>query len=210
MTVWPLARIFTVVSSPIPAWFTDDAPLLPAGTVVLVIPFEGQRAMGWQAQTGLHFDLAGGFAVVPDADGTSAFVAGPSGAVAVLDRLSSDPESLQDTPLPSTDAQVAEVRTAITAWRVGVTVVTQEGRQPAYSAAFFTAVYGRLPTLRHGVWVWTGPPGPQAVALGPTTLADCTPAAAAAGVSLAAPTCVLRATSGIATPSVETDRSLSP
>ena len=92
---------FTVVSTPLPAWFSIDAPQLPTGTVVLVLPFAGQRAMGWQAQTGLHFDLAGGFAVVPDPDGTSAFVA-PRRAVAYLGRLSSDPESLQDTPLPST------------------------------------------------------------------------------------------------------------
>jgi hypothetical protein len=166
--------------------------------------------MGWQAQTGLHFNLAGGFAVVPDPDGRSAFVSGPTGAVAVLDRLSSDPESLQDTPLPSTDAQVAEVRAAIIAWHVGVTVVTQEGRQPAYSAAFLTAVYGRLPALRHGAWVWTGPPGSRTVTLAPTTLADCTPAAESGVLSLAAPTCVLRTTGGLPTSAIETARPTSP
>ena len=183
---------FTVVSSPMPAWFTDDAPLLPTGTVVLVVPFEGQRAMGWQAQTGLHFALAGGFAVVPDPNGRSAFVSPPTGAIAVLDRLSSDPESLVTTPLPSSPSDVDAVRAVLTQWKVGVTVITQQGRQPAYSAAFFTAVYGRPPNYRHGVWSWTGPPNTTTVPISSTTLSECT-ASAKATAPLAVPDCVLGA-----------------
>jgi hypothetical protein len=182
---------FTVMSTPMPAWFTLDAPRLPAGTVVLVVPFEGQRAMGWQAQTLLHFDLAGGFAVVPDPDGTSAFVSPPTGAVAWLGRISSDPESLQDTPLPSTPAQVAGVRAAIERWKVGVTVVTQEGRQPLYSVAFLTAVYGRVPTFVHQVWTWTGPPGSGAITLAPSTLAECSSVTSTAPGHPEVPRCVV-------------------
>jgi hypothetical protein len=182
---------FTVESTPMPSWFTLDAPRLPEGTVVLVVPFEGQRAMGWQAQTLLHFDLAGGFAVVPEPDGTSAFVTPPTGAVAWLGRLSSDPESLQDTPLPSTAGQVAGVRAAIERWRVGVTVVTQEGRQPLYSLAFLTAVYGRPPTFVHQVWTWTGPPGRETAAIAPTTLATCSSVASTSPAHPEVPRCVL-------------------
>ncbi len=149
---------FTVVSTPLPAWFADAAPTLPAGTIVLVVPFEGQRAEGWQAQTGLHFALAGGFAVVPGANGQSVFVTPPDGAVGVLDGLSVDPGSFSAPPLPSSAADVASVRSAILRWKVGVTVVTHEEVQPAAVVAFFTAVYGRSPSLRDGVWVWTGPP----------------------------------------------------
>ncbi len=184
---------FTVVSTPVPAWFTVDAPRLPEGTVVLVLPFAGQRAMGWQAQTGFHFDLAGGFAVVPDPDGTSAFVSPPGGAVAVLSRLSSDPESLQDTPLPSTAQQATQVREAIDRWGVGVTVVTAEGRQPLYSVAFLTAVYGRAPTYRHGVWVWSGPPASAPITISPSTVATCSTVASAAPAHAAVARCVLEA-----------------
>jgi hypothetical protein len=184
---------FTVESSPMPAWFTRDAPRLPAGTIVLVVPFADQRAMGWQAQTGLHFDLAGGFAVVPDASGRSAFVSPPGGAIAVLNRLSPDPQTLVTTPLPATAAQVAEVRAAILRWNVGVTVVTLQGRQPTYSAAFFTAVYGRAPSHRDGVWVWTGPPGTGTKPISSTVLSRCTAASAPATSLLSAPECVANA-----------------
>ena len=196
---------FTVVSTPMPAWFTTDAPRLPTGTIVLVVPFEGQRAMGWQAQTGLHFDLAGGFAVVPGPDGRSAFVSTPTGAIATLDRLSSDPESIVTTPLPSSPREVAAVRSVLTRWHVGVTVVTRDGRQPEYSAAFFTAVYGRAPAYRHGVWVWTGPPGTTTVPVSSTVLSACA-ATAPASDPLAAPRCMLdtasTAAAGSASPAV--------
>ncbi len=151
---------FTVVPSTLPAWFTSDAQRLPAGTVVLVLPFAGQTAMGWQAQAGLTFALAGGFAVVPDPGGRSAFASPPAGAIAVLDRLSADPQTLVTTPLPSSATDVAEVRSAIERWQVGVTVVTRTGLQADYSAGFLSAVYGRPPRFVDGVWVWTGPPGP--------------------------------------------------
>ena len=30
----------------------------------------------------------------------------------------------------------------------------QQGRDPTYAAAFFTAALGRLPTIQAGAWVW--------------------------------------------------------
>ena len=185
---------FTVVSSPPPAWFTSDAPRLPAGTVVLVVPFAGQRAMGWQAQTGLHFALAGGFGIVPSTDGRSINVSPPtSGALAALDRLSADPLSLVTTPLPSSAADVAAVRQALARWQVGVTVVTQQGIEPRYSAGFFTAVYGRAPRFRQGVWVWTGPPDATAPPIAPTVMARCNAAVTATSDPQTVPDCVLGA-----------------
>jgi hypothetical protein len=160
--------------------------------------------MGWQAQTGLHFDLAGGFAVVPGPDGRSAFVSTPTGAIAALNRLSSDPESIVTTPLPSSPREVTAVRSVLIRWNVGVTVVTREGRQPEYSAAFFTAVYGRAPTYRHGVWVWAGPPGTTTVPVSSTILPACA-ATASASDPLAAPRCMLEtaATSTTASPAAK-------
>jgi hypothetical protein len=111
--------------------------------------------------------------------------------VAYLGRLSSDPESLQDTPLPSTAPQATEVRDAIERWHVGVTVVTEEGRQPLYSVAFLTAVYGRAPVFRHGVWVWTGPPSSEPVTIGPSTVATCSDAPSVAPAHAGVARCVL-------------------
>ncbi len=183
---------FTVHSTPLPAWFVEDAPKLPAGTTVLVVPFAGQQAMGWQAQTRLHFDLAGGFAVVPGPTGRSRFVVPVGGAVGVLDRLSPGPDTLAPGPEPSTPAEVAEVRAAIVSWGVDVTVIPDgQSTAPVGAAAFMTAVYGRTPMFAHGAWVWTGVPSAP-VALGATTLADCVALdGSGRGGPLAGPGCVL-------------------
>jgi hypothetical protein len=150
---------FKVESSAPPAWFTAAAPRLAPGTVVLVEPFQGQQAEGWQAQSGLHFALAGGFAVVPGPDGRSEFVVPPTGAVATLGRLSADPDESPVEGLVATDGQIAQVQAALVRWHVGITVVTEVGDRPAYTVGFFAAVYGRPPSLQHGAWVWSGPPG---------------------------------------------------
>jgi len=190
---------FVVASSPLPTWFAADAPHLAPGTIVLVVPFAGQSAMGWQAQTSLRFALAGGFAVVPGADGHSAFVHPPGGAVGVLNRLSPDPQTLTTTPPPSSPHDVAEVRAALILWGVDVVVVTHLGVQPTFAAGFFTAVFGRVPTYRHGAWVWNGPPTSPPIAVGTSTLADCaataTGAASATATNqpMATPDCVVAA-----------------
>ena len=150
---------FVVTSTPPPAWFTDSAPRLPLGTVVLVLPFEGQQAMGWQAQTGLHFDLAGGFGVVPGPTGASTFSEPPTtGPVAILNRLSPPPVTPLTWPLPTSAADVATVRQAIDDWRVQTTVITNETQAPGILRSFFTRVYQRPPRRQEGSWVWSGPP----------------------------------------------------
>jgi hypothetical protein len=183
---------FTVVSSPMPAWFTNEATHLPAGTVVLVVPFGGQRAMGWQAQTGMRFDLAGGFAVVPGPDGRSAFASAPTGAIAVLNKLSPN-NILVAMPLPTSAASLEETRAAINRWHVSATVVTELGLHPAESATFFTAVYGRAPVFRHQVWAWTGPPSTEPPGLAPSTLTVCTSYLTGISDPLVGPACVLQA-----------------
>ncbi len=183
---------FTVVSSPMPAWFSNEATHLPAGTTVLVVPFAGQRAMGWQAQTGLRFDLAGGSAVVPAPDGRSASASAPTGAVAVLNKLSPR-DILVAKPLPTSAASVKETRAAINRWHVGATVVTELGLHPAASATFFTAVYGRAPVFHHQVWAWSGPPSKEPPGLAPSTLSVCTSQLAGISEPLVGPACVLQA-----------------
>lgn len=161
---------FTVVPSAPPTWFAAESVKLPAGAIVLVVPFEGQQAMGWQAQFGLHFALAGGFAVVPEPDGRSVFVSPPTGAVGVLSRLPNDPGTAPLAVPPSSAKDVVEVRRAIVRWKVAVTVVVDRGIDPYNSAQFLTAVYGRAPTFSHGAWVWRGSPKATAPPHPPGTL----------------------------------------
>lgn len=149
---------FTVASSPLPAWFRNSAGSIPSHAIVLVVPFAGQSSMGWQAQTGMRFALADGFAVVPGAGGRSEFVQPPSGAVGVLDRLSPAPGTFSTGPLPDSVDDVTMVRDALARWHVGVVAVIRQGADPVHSAAFFTAVFGRAPAYQHHAWVWHGSP----------------------------------------------------
>ncbi len=181
---------FTILPGSLPAWFTSDAPNLPAHTIVLVVPFAGQPSMGWQAQTGLNFALANGFVVVPGRGGHSEFVDPPGGAVNILNQLSSDSQTFAAPPLPSSPEEVASVRSALIRWNVGAVVITQVGREPTYSAGFFTAVFGRAPVYQHGAWVWHGRPSANPVAVGATTLTECV--SSAQDGPLAVPECVLR------------------
>jgi len=185
---WPYA----IHNQPMPTWFTDEAPRLPANTVALVTPFAGQNAIGWQARTGFAFRLANGFAVVPGRDGRSEFVQPPTGAVGILGRLSPAPHTIITGPPPGSHADVVAVRTAVVTWGVGVVVVTQVGVSAGYAAGFFTAVMGRAPTWRGESWVWTGPPG-RSLTVGPHTLVRCQAAGKGMHDALAIPDCVLHA-----------------
>lgn len=193
---------YVVRSSAPPPWFARVAPHLAPGTVVLAVPFAGQAAMGWQAQAGLRFDLAGGFAVVPGPGGRSVFVEPPAPAVGLLDRLSQTAQTLRTVGPPAgTPAQVATVRHALDRWGVQVVVVTRVGGEPRYSAGFLTAVLGRAPRFAHDAWVWDGMGRAPPLRLPPGTLAAC---AAGAGSSQAVtqatpatvPRCVLAAGEG--------------
>jgi hypothetical protein len=157
------------------------------------VPFAGQAAMGWQAQAGMGFDLAGGFAVVPGPTGRSVFVAPPAPAVGLLDRLSQSAQTFQAAGPPAgTPGQVALVRRALDRWGVQVTVVTRVGGDPPYSAGFLTAVLGRAPRFRDGSWVWDGPGTRPPLRLPAGALAACAARPGSAGPG-AVPRCVLAA-----------------
>ncbi len=185
---------YTVRPGSLPAWFRDQAPRLPPETVVLVTPFGDQEAMGWQAESGFAFRLAGGFAVVPGLSGRSEFVVPPTGAEAVLARLSPGPETIPTGPPPGSDADVAAVSGALARWGVGVVVVTRAGSSPTYAAGFFTAVFGRAPTVEGDTWVWSGPAGTP-VAVTPDLLVRCQRAGQGDRSPLAVPDCVLAGSS---------------
>jgi hypothetical protein len=182
----------------VPRWFSTAAPRLPAGTVVLTVPYPSSglpQAMGWQAEDALHFRLVSGYAIVPGRDGRHSAAASPlGGADTIFDRLSF---GLAGTPPAGRPAELAEVRSTMRRWGVQVVVVTSVGRDPAYATAYFTAVFGRLPRSEDGSWAWHGLDPGHLLRLAPGTLSSCAapgpggvladPAAAARCVLAAAP-----------------------
>lgn len=159
--VAPLARAWslplTVAPVDVPVWFRQVAPRLPAGSVVLAYPFVGppgdSEAMVWQAVDRMHFDIAGGCCIVPGPTGAADHGTTPGSANAVLGALSMP--LLGPLPALTDTAALDAVRNAITVWGVTTVVVTDRGRDPAYATRWFTALFGRPPTVEAGAAVWT-------------------------------------------------------
>ena len=173
---------FTMQAVVLPRWYSEVAPTLPPGRVLLTYPapFSGiQSAMAWQAVLGMPFSLAGGGG--PQGVERRAGTAAPGFAVLADLALGG-----LDPPPVGTPRQLAAVRHAMSVWEVNTVVVAtdpalstrQLGRDPVYAAAFMTAALGRAPTLEAGAWVWNnvqvGSTGPLELKAG--TLATCTAA----------------------------------
>ena len=165
---------FVLEGGIVPRWFSTVAPRLPAGTVVLTVPYPSSglpQAMGWQAEQDLHFRLVSGYAIVPGRDGRHSAAASPlGGADAIFDRLSF---GLAGTPPAGRPAELALVRSTLRRWGVQVVVVTSVGRDPAYATAYFTAVFGRPPRAEDGSWAWHGLDPGRTLRLAPGALASC-------------------------------------
>ncbi len=167
----------------LPRWYTEVAPTLHPGRVLLSYPppFSGiQNAMAWQAVNRMHYSQAGGGG--PEGVIRRAGSAAPG--FAVLGRLAFG----VGKPVPAgTPAEYAAVRHALLVWRVNTVVIAtdpeapmlQQGRNPAYAAAFMTAALGRPPTVQAGAWVWDDvQPGHQGpLLLKPGALESCVRAA---------------------------------
>ena len=167
----------------LPAWYTEVAPSLPPGRVLLSYPapFSGiQSAMSWQAVNRINYSQAGG--------GGPQGVARRAGSARAGFTVLADLAFGVGVPEPlGTAAQLTAVRHALSVWQVNTVVIAtdtvapalQQGHDPTYAAAFFTAALGRLPTLQAGAWVWDdvqlGLQGPWHVKSG--TLAFCVAAA---------------------------------
>jgi hypothetical protein len=167
----------------LPRWYSEVAPGLPPGRVLLSYPapFSGlQAAMTWQAVNGMHYSQAGG--------GGPQGVANRAGSAEGGFRLLSRMGFGIGKPEPAgTPAQYAAVRHALAVWQVNTVVIATNpaetsalrGREPAYVAAFMTAALGRLPTVQAGAWVWDNVQLGrfQALQLKAGTLANCAAAA---------------------------------
>jgi hypothetical protein len=184
----------------LPRWYTEVAPALPPGRVLLSYPapFTGiQSAMAWQAVDRMHYSQAGG--------GGPQGVAARAGAAAGGFRVLTDLTLNFGRPSPTgTPAQYAAVRRALRVWQVDTVVVStdpaapflQQGQDPVYAAAFMTAALGRLPRIEAGAWVWDGVQADASPPLrtGSETLGACARAAEGGSrrpeVTMKAPACV--------------------
>jgi hypothetical protein len=188
---------YVVRNHPMPRWFQDVAPKLPAGTEVLAYPYPDggeNQAMGWQAIDDLHFRLVGGFAIVPGKDGQhSSAVSRFGGARSILYQLSFSVGLRHAAPLPlATPEAVRMVRASLHKWGTQVVVVTHEGRSPRYALAYFTAVLGRTPRFQDGAWVWYGLGRDPPLSLDPAATTACA-AQYSRTDRLGVPRCVLAA-----------------
>ena len=145
---------FTMRPVLLPAWYTEVAPTLAPGRVLLSYPtpFSGiQSAMSWQAVNRINYSQAGG-------GGPQGVARRAGSARAGFNVLASLGFGVGGSEPPGTPAQLAAVRHALSVWQVNTVVIAtdtaapnlQQGRDPTYAAAFFTAALGRLPTIQAG------------------------------------------------------------
>jgi len=145
----------------VPPWYQTVADHLPAGSVVLGLPWGLSQTSVWQAVGGMRFVMAGG----------DAFVPGPNGHVEDRPPRGSAEAALTDLSTfavkPEPTAAVARViRRSLARWGVTDVVVTPSVIDAAYDVGFLSAVLGMLPKVQAGAWVWTGvdhapPPWPE-------------------------------------------------
>jgi hypothetical protein len=189
---WPL----TMHAEATPAWFETTARHLPAGTEVLTYPYASSgasEAMYWQASDDLSFQLVGGRAETPGADGRHSAHIDPLRGTDAL--LTNDSFGFGIPPAPDR-AGVEAVRASLQEWGVDVLVVIRAGRAPAFAAAMFTAALGRSPRLEHGAEVWYGVngPGPRPLDVSPARIERCSGGGFDLRSFLEAPSCMLSKT----------------
>ena len=110
----------------LPRWYTEVAPTLPPGRVLLSYPapFSGlQSAMAWQAVNGMHYSQAGG--------GGPLGVASRAGSAEPGFKVISQLHFGVGMPEPAgTPAQYAAVRHALAVWQVNTVVIATDPAAP--------------------------------------------------------------------------------
>ena len=141
----------------LPRWYSEVAPHLPPGRVVLAFPSpytELQSSMTWQAVDRMHFSTVGGggpgglwYRAGPEKRGLEVVYAASLG-------------SLPDTDTRPKDVEA--VRRALEGWGVTTVVVPDQSglplyeqtRAPSSTVALVTAATGQAPVHQAGAWVW--------------------------------------------------------
>jgi hypothetical protein len=182
----------------LPRWFSEVAPHLPPGQVVLTYPAPfalQQSAEAWQAVDSLRFAMVGG-----------------SGPESILQRAGRERAgqavigaasfSLEGPP-PPTAANIDAIRQALVGWGVTRLVVPnpsslpryEQGTNPSSALGLFTVALGRNPKYQADGWVWNNVStlGPR-LAIGTPAFVSCTtPQLLFSPSHQAVPDCVLAA-----------------
>jgi hypothetical protein len=99
----------------------------------------------------MDFRLVGGRAEIPGADGRhSQHLDALGGSDAFLAATSF---GLTIPPAP-TASQMTQLRQSLESWGADVVVIVDDGQAPAWAAAVFTEVIGRLPRRQDGALAW--------------------------------------------------------
>ena len=141
---------FPVPAEPvrIPSFFTGQSVRsIPEGSVALVLPYArlvNSRAMFWQSAAGMRFRMPEGYALLPGPHFSPPPTA-TGGALAAI-------ESGAEAPAV-TEALKSQVLADLSAWQVQNIIVGPMSHQDR-AVAFLTAVLGRAPDQRDGVFLW--------------------------------------------------------
>jgi hypothetical protein len=182
----------------LPAWFSEVAPHLPPGQVVLTYPAPfalQQSAEAWQAVDSLDFAMVGG-----SGPGSILRRAGQERAgQAVIGAASF---SLEGPPKP-TAANIDAIRHALVGWGVTRLVVPnpsslpryEQGTNPSSALGLFTVALGRNPMYQADGWVWSDVSalGPRLAIATPAFVGCTTPQLLFSPSHQAVPDCVLAA-----------------
>lgn len=133
-----------------PRWYTTTAEHLPAGSVVLALPWGLSETSAWQAMTGMRFVMAGGDAFVPGPGGRVVDTPSRHSVDGILTDLSTFTRAPRTTP-----QALRTVRQAMLRWGVTTVAVSGTTGPPTSAVAFMTAVLGTLPARQGSVWVWS-------------------------------------------------------
>jgi len=129
--------------------------------VVLTYPYPDNPnvdAMIWQAESGMHFRLIGGYALVAGADRVASYNAIPGyqpsvPATLVADFLGTTPSSVHPGAERATPGQV---RAFLSHYGVGTVLAQPSGAHPGAAYALLRAALGTGPQRRGGVDAWFG------------------------------------------------------
>jgi hypothetical protein len=138
---------------PLPSFFTSGAAAgLPSHGSVLVAPFTADftasAPMAWQAVSGMHYRMPGGYAMIPDASGNAHQGPPPTALSHALQSIAAG----SGAP-PLTDTLRSQMRDDMRHWDVRAALV---GPMPhrEQATALLTALLGCAPQSTGGVDVW--------------------------------------------------------
>jgi hypothetical protein len=145
LPAWP----YPTTPASVPSWFTSGARSLPAGSAALVYPVassSNDSSMLWQAMAQMNFRMPGGFAVIPDADGTNTFNGDPSPLQQALADCEGGAAATSNFPASDVQAQLRQ-------WHTETVAVVPTAPGAACATALFTGALGP-PRRSGGVLLW--------------------------------------------------------